>query len=154
MKKEIEISEPDKILPWIGAPFIAAWILEGIILIIGFTPNLLFVNYLMNALLVFLFCLSYRNRYKYYKDEPNLKITKYFWIELCIHIFFIIAAVVQSAMNVWIGISDSGLNYKHENFFISIMIMLLHAIYMCIDYYASEKVAIIRYCNRIKRESR
>lgn len=154
MKKEIEISKPEKILPWIGAPFMAAWILEGVILIIGFTPNLLFVNYLMYALFAFLFCLSYRKRYKCYKDEPKLKITKYFWIELGIHIFFITAAVVQSAMNVWISISDSGLNYKHDYFMISIMIMLLHAIYVCIDYYASEKVAIIRYCNRMKKENR
>lgn len=154
MKKEIEISNPKKILPWIGAPFMAAWILEGVILIIGFTPNLLFVNYLMEGLFLFLFCLSYRNRYKCYKDEPNLKITKYFWIELSIHIFFIIAAVVQSALNVWIGVSDSGLNYKHEFFFISIMIMLLHAIYMSIDYYTTEKAAIIKYCNRMKKENR
>lgn len=132
----------------------AAWVLEGVILIIGFTPNLFFVNYLMEALFFVLFCLSYRNRYKSYKDEPNLKITKYFWIELGIHIFFIVAAVVQSAMNVWIGISDAGLNYQHEYFFISIMIMLFHTIYMCIDYYASEKAAIIRYCKRRKRENR
>lgn len=46
MKKEIEIKNPQKILPWIGAPFMAAWVLEGIILIVGFTPHLLFVNYL------------------------------------------------------------------------------------------------------------
>ena len=154
MKKEIEISKPEKLLPWIGAPFMAAWILEGVILIIGFTPNLLFVNYLIEALFLFLFCLSYKNRYKCYKDEPNLKITKYFWIELGIHIFFIIAAVVQSALNVWIGISDSGLNYKHGFFFISIMIMILHAIYMCVDYYVSEKAAIIGYCKKAKKDKR
>ncbi len=148
MKKEIEILNPQKILPWIGAPFMAAWILEGFILIVGFTPNLLFVNYLIEALFLFLFGLSYSNRYKCYKDEPNLKITKYFWVELAIHVLFIIGAVVQSALNVWISISDTGLNYKHEFFFISIMILLLHIVYMCVDYYVTEKVSIIRYCNK------
>ncbi len=148
MKKEIEILNPKKILPWIGAPFMAAWILEGFILIVGFTPNLLFVNYLIEALFLFLFGLSYSNRYKCYKDEPNLKITKYFWVELAIHVLFIIGAVVQSALNVWISISDTGLNYKHEFFFISIMILLLHIVYMCVDYYVTEKVSIIRYCNK------
>ncbi len=130
----------------------AAWILEGVILIIGFTPNLLFVNYLIEALFLFLFCLSYRNKYKCYKEEPNLKITKYFWVELIIHVLFIIGAVVQSAFNVWIGISDSGLNYRHEYFFISIMILTLHIIFMCVDYYVTEKAAVIRYCKRIKKE--
>ena len=148
MKKEIEILNPKKILPWIGAPFMAAWILEGFILIVGFTPNLLFVNYLIEALFLFLFGLSYSNRYKCYKDEPNLKITKYFWVELAIHVLFIIGAVVQSALNVWISISDTGLNYKHEFFFISIMILLLHIVCMCVDYYVTEKVSIIRYCNK------
>lgn len=148
MKKEIEILNPKKILPWIGAPFMAGWILEGFILIVGFTPNLLFVNYLIEALFLFLFGLSYSNRYKCYKDEPNLKITKYFWVELAIHVLFIIGAVVQSALNVWISISDTGLNYKHEFFFISIMILLLHIVYMCVDYYVTEKVSIIRYCNK------
>ncbi len=152
MKKEIELLNPEKILPWIGGPFMAAWILEGVILIIGFTPNLLFVNYLMEALFLFLFCLSYKNKYKCYKVEPNLKITKYFWVELVIHVLFIAGAVVQSALNVWIGISDSGLYYRHEFFFISIMIMTLHAIYMCVDYYLTDKAAIVGYCNRIKRE--
>ncbi len=130
----------------------AAWILEGVILIIGFTPNLLFVNYLMEALFLSLFCLSYKNRYVCYRDEPNLKITKYFWVESGIHSLFIICAVVQSALNVWIGISDSGLTYRHEFFFISIMILTLHIIYMCIDYYATEKAAVIRFCKRIKKQ--
>ena len=58
MKKEIEILNPKKVLPWIGGPFMAAWILEGVILIMGFTPHLLFVNYLMEALFSVLFCLS------------------------------------------------------------------------------------------------
>lgn len=130
----------------------AAWILEGVVLIIGFTPNLLFVNYLMEALFLFLFCLSYKNKYKCYKEEPNLKITKYFWVELAIHILFIIAAVVQSALNIWVGISDSGLIYRHEFFFISIMILTLHAIFMSVDYYVTEKAAVIRYCKMIKKE--
>ena len=119
IKKEIEIKNPQKILPWIGAPFMAAWVLEGIILIVGFTPHLLFVNYLIEGLFVFLFCISYSNRYKCYKAEPNLNITKYFWIELAIHIMFIIAATLQSAFNVWIYIGDNGLIYRHEFFFIS-----------------------------------
>ncbi len=152
MEKEVEVSNPEKILPWIGGPFMAAWILEGVILIIGFTPNLLFVNYLMEALFLFLFGLSYKNKYKCYKAEPNLKITKYFWVELEIHTLFIIGAVMQSALNVWIGISDSGLNYRHGFFFISIMILTLHIVYMCVDYYVTEKAALIRYCNRIKKE--
>ncbi len=152
MKKEIEILNPEKILPWMGGPFMAAWILEGVILIIGFTPNLLFVNYLMETLFLFLFYLSYKNKYKCYKAEPNLKITKYFWIELAVHILFIIGAVVQSALNVWISLSDSGLIYRHEFFFISLMLLILHIVYMCIDYYVSEKAAIIRYCKRIKKE--
>lgn len=153
MKKEIEILSPKKILSWIGAPFMSAWILEGVILIIGFTPNLLFVNYLIEALFLFLFGLSYKNKYKCYKDEPNLKITKYFWVELGIHALFITGAVVQSALNVWIGISDSGLNYIHEFLFISIMILSLHIVYMCVDYYVTEKAAVIRYCNRVKKEN-
>jgi len=152
MKKEIAISNPEKTLPWIGAPFMAAWILEGVILLIGFTPNLLFINYLIEALFLFLFCLSYKNKYKCYKAEPNLKVTKYFWIESGVHVLFIIGAVVQSALNVWLGISDSGLTYRHEFFFISIMILALHAIYMSVDYYVTEKAAVIRYCNRIRRE--
>lgn len=85
MKQEIEMKNPQKILPWIGAPFMAAWALEGMFLLVGFTPHLLFVNYLIEALLVLLFCLSYRNRYQCYKAEPHLNITKYFWIELGIH---------------------------------------------------------------------
>ncbi len=152
MKKEIEIANPKKILPWIGGPFMSAWILEGVILLIGFTPNLLFVNYLMEALFLFLFCLSYRNKYKCYKEEPNLKITKYFWVELGIHVLFIVGAIVQSALNVWIGITNSGLTYRHNFFFISIMILTLHVVYMCVDYYATEKSAVVRYCNRVKRE--
>ncbi len=152
MKKEIELLHPEKVLPWIGAPFMAAWVLEGVILLIGFTPNLLFVNYLMEALFLFLFGLSYKNKYKCYKAEPNLKITKYFWVELGIHVLFIIGAVVQSALNVWLSISSSGLNYRHEFFFISILILSLHVVYMCVDYYLTEKAAVIRYCNRVKRE--
>lgn len=34
----------------------SAWILEGAVSIIGFTPQLLFVNYLIEALFLFLFC--------------------------------------------------------------------------------------------------
>lgn len=63
----------------------AAWILEGVILTVGFTPNLLFVNYLIEALFLFLFCLSYKKKYECYKVEPNLKITGYFWVELSVH---------------------------------------------------------------------
>lgn len=95
------------------------------------------------SIIFVLFGLSYKNKYKCYKAEPNLKITKYFWIELSVHILFIIAAVVQSALNVRISISGTGLNYKHEFFFISIMILLLHIVYMCVDYYVTEKAAII-----------
>lgn len=153
MKKEIEISDPKNLLPWIGGPFMAAWILEGVILLIGFTPNLIFVNYLAEALFATLFCLSYIKRYKCYKAEPNLKITAYFWIELAIHILFIIGAVVQSALNVWISIGASGLIYRHEFFFVSILILTLHIVFMCVDYYATEKAAVIRYCNRIKKET-
>ena len=152
MKKEIQVFDPKKILPWIGAPFMAAWILEGVVLIIGFSPNLLYINYLIEALFLFLFVLSYRNKYKCYKDEPNLKITKYFWIELAIHSLFIVGAIVQSALNVWIEISNTGLKYRHEFFFISFMILILHIIYMCVDYYMSEKAAVIRYCKKIKKE--
>ena len=113
MKREIEVLNPDKILPWMGGPFMAVWVLEGVVLIVGFTPHLLFVNYFIEAIFLFLFCLSYRNRYKRYKAEPNLKITKYFWAELAIHGLFIIGAAVQSALNVWIGINDAGLHYRH-----------------------------------------
>ena len=152
MKKEIVILNPEKILPWIGGPFMAAWILEGEILIVGFTPYLLFINYAIEALFLFLFCLSYKNKYKCYKNEPNLKITKYFWVELIIHSLFIIGAVVQSALNVWIEIDKSGINYRHEYFFFSFIILMLHFIYICADYYLTEKVAIIRYCKKIKKE--
>jgi len=152
MKKEIEILNPEKILPWLGGPFMAALVLEGVILLIGFTPYLLFTNYLSEALFLFLFCLSYKNRYKCYKNEPNLKINKYFWVKLGVHVSFIIAAVIQSALNVWLEISASGLYYKHNFFFISVMILTLHIIYMCVDYYVSEKAAVIRYCKRIKKE--
>ena len=118
------------------------------ILIVGFTPHLLFVNYLIEAFLVFLFCLSCRNRYKCYKAEPDLNITKYFWIELAIHIMFIIATTLQSAFNVWIYIGDNGLIYRHEFIFISLAILLLHIVYMCVDYYVTEKAAIIRCCRQ------
>lgn len=154
MKREIEIQDPEKILPWIGAPFMAAWILEGVILIIGFTPDLLFINYIIEALFLFLFYLSYRNKYQRYKEEPNLKITKYFWVEMCVHILFIIGAVVQSALNVRIVKTDSGLIYRHGYLFVSVMVLALHIVYMCIDYYVAEKAAVIRYCNRIKKEKK
>lgn len=150
-KKEIEIINPEKILPWIGGPYMAAGILVGAILLIGFTPNLLFVNYYFEALFLYLFCLSYKNRYKAYKAEPNLKITAYFWIELAIHSLFIIAATVQSALNVWIFISEEGLTYRHGYFFITFIIVILHIVYFCIDYYATEKAAVVRYCNRTKK---
>lgn len=149
-KKQIKIVNPQKILPWLGAPFMAAWVFEGVVLIVGFTPHLLLINYLTEALFLFLFCLSYRNKYKCYKAEPNLKITKYFWVELGVHAFFIISAVVQSAFNVWIGIGDNGLTFRHQFFFISAMILLLHIVYMYIDYYATEKAAVIRYCKKVK----
>lgn len=152
-KKEIEIVNPQKILRWTGAPFMAALVLEGVVLIVGFTPYLLFTNYMEEVLFLFLFCLSYRKRYKCYKAEPNLQITKYFWIELAIHIMFIVAAVLQSAFNVWIYIGDKGLIYRHEFFFISLAILLLHIVYMCVDYYVSEKAAVIRYCKRIKMKN-
>ncbi len=148
MKKEIEIQNPKKLLPWLCAPFMAACILEGEILITGFTPYLLFVNYFFEALLLFLFCLSCKNKFKAYKAEPNLKITAYFWIELAVHGLFIIAATVQSAFNVWVSIGEDGLTYRHEYFFISLMIIVLHIIYFCIDYYATEKAAIFRFCKR------
>ncbi len=150
-KKEIEIKNPEKVLPWIGGPYMAAGILVGAILLIGFTPNLLFVNYFFEALFLYLFCLSYKNRYKAYKAEPNLKITAYFWIELAIHSLFIIAATVQSALNVWISISEEGLTYRHEYFFVTLIIVILHIVYFCIDYYATEKAAVVRYCNRTRK---
>ena len=150
MKKEIETVYPQKILRWIGAPFMAAWVFEGVVLIVGFTPHLLLINYLTEALFLFLFCLSYRNKYKCYKAEPNLKITKYFWAELAIHAFFIIAASIQSAFNVWIEMGDKGMIYRHEFVFISVLILTLHIVYMCIDYYATEKAAVIGYCKRVK----
>ena len=150
IKKEIEIKNTQKILPWIGAPFMAAWVFGGIILIFGFIPHLLFVNYLIGGLFVFLFCISYSNRYKCYKAEPNLNITKYFWIELAIHIMFIIAATLQSAFNVWIYIGDNGLIYRHEFFFISLAILVLHIIYMCVDYYVTEKAAIVKCCRKLR----
>ena len=37
--------------------------------------------------------------------------------------------------------------------FISIMILALHIIFMCVDYYATEKAAVVKYCNRIKKEN-
>ena len=132
----------------------AAGILEGEILLIGFTPNLLFVNYFFEALFLYLFCLSYKNKYKCYKAEPNLKITAYFCIEMGIHSSFIIAATVQSALNVWISIGESGMTYRHEYFFITLMILVLHIIYMCVDYYMSEKAAVIRYCKRINKDGK
>ena len=118
------------------------------ILIVGFTPHFLFVNYLLEGLFIFLFCLSYSNRYKCYKAEPNLNITKYFWVELGIHASFILAATLQSAFNVWIYIGDKGLIYRHEFIFISLAILLLHIVYMCVDSYVTEKAAIIRCCRQ------
>ncbi len=150
-KKEIEILYPEKLLPWIGGPYMAAGTLIGAILIVGFTPDLLFVNYLFEALFLYLFCLSCKNRYKAYKAEPNLKITAYFWIEFAIHGLFIAAATVQSALNVWISISEEGLFYRHDYFFVTLIIVILHVAYFCIDYYATEKAAIVRYCNRTKK---
>ena len=152
MKKEIEILHPEKLLPWIGAPFMAAFILEGEILLTGFTPYLLFVNYFIEALFLFLFCLSCRNRYRAYKAEPNLKITAYFWIELIIHGLFIAAATVQSALNVWISISEEGITYRHGYFFITIIILALHIVYFCIDYYATEKASIVKSCKKMKKK--
>lgn len=153
MKKEIEIQNPEKLLSCLCAPFMAAYILEGEILTVGFTPNLLFVNYFAEALFLFLFCLSCKKKYQCYKAEPNLKITPYFWIELGIHGMFMTAAAVQSAWNVWISIGDSGLKYRHEYFLITLLILLLHMSYMCVDYYASEKAAVVRYCKRKKKET-
>lgn len=153
MKKEIKISDPQKLLPWIGAPFMAAWIFEGVVLFVGFTPNLLFINYLIEGLFAFLFFLSYRNRYKAYKNEPNIAITKYFWVELSIHILFMIGAVVQSACNVWIEIGHEGFHYRHEFFFITALILLLHIVFMCIDYYATDKAAIIQSCKQTNIQS-
>jgi len=148
---KIKLQSPEKILPWVGAPFMAAWVLEGIILILGFTPHLLFVNYLFEALFLFLFILSYRNKYHCYRKEPDLKITKYFWVELGVHSLFIVGAVVQSAINVRIDITSSGLNYRHEFLFISIAILISHVIYMCVDYYLSEKAAIVKCCKKAKK---
>ena len=153
MKKEIETLNPQKILSWIGAPYMAASIFEGVVLLIGFSP-ILFVNYLMEALFLYLFFLSCKNKYNCYKNEPNLGITKYFWIELGIHIIFMVASIVQSVSNVWIKMTDSGLVYTHEFLFISLMIWVLHTLYMCIDYYASGKAAIIRYYKRMKKEKK
>lgn len=151
MNKEIVIENPDKILPWIGGPYMAAGILIGVILLIGFTPDLLFVNYFFEALFLFLFFFSYKNRYQAYKAEPNLKITAYFWIELAIHGFFIAAATVQSTLNVWLSISEEGLTYRHKYFVITLMIVILHLVYFCIDYYATEKAAIVKSCKRMKK---
>ena len=152
MKKEIEISNPKKLLSCICAPFMAACILEGVVLIVGFTTNLLFVNYLIEALFLYLFYFSCKNKYKCYREEPNLKITKYFWVELAIHCAFIVAAVVQSAFNVRLYIDEDGVHYIHSFFFISAMILALHIVYMCVDYYVSEKAAAIRYCRRVTRK--
>ncbi len=149
MKREIEISNSKKLLSCICAPFLAACILEWVVLMLGFTPNLLFVNYLMEALFLFFFRLSCKNKYECYREEPNLKITKYFWVELAIHGAFIVAAVVQSSFNVRLYIDEDGLHYVHNFFFISAMILVLHIVYMCVDYYASEKAAAIRYCRRV-----
>lgn len=153
MEKEIRIVYPDKILPWIGAPFMAAWISEGIILLIGFTTDLLFVNYFFEVLFLFLFCLSCRKKYECYKIEPDLKITKYFWIETGIHILFISVAAVQSYLNVRLEISNTVLNYSHDFPLISIAISALHFIYVTIDYYATEKAAIVRYCRKMKNKT-
>lgn len=153
-KREIQIENPAKTLPWIGGPYMAAGTLIGAILLIGFTPHLLFVNYIFEAAFFYLFCLSYKNRYRAYRAEPNLKITAYFWIELAVHCFFIAAAIVQSAFNVWISISPEGLTYRHEYFFISLMIVVLHITFFCIDYYATEKAAVVRYCNRMRKEKK
>lgn len=94
---------------------------------------------------------SYKNRYQAYKAEPNLKITAYFWIELAIHGFFIVAATVQSALNVWLSINEEGMTYRHEYFFVTLMIVILHLVYFCIDYYVTEKVAIVKSCKRMRK---
>lgn len=146
--REIELKHPEQVLPWIGGPYMAAGTLVGALLLIGFTPHLLFVNYVFEALFLYLFCLSFRNRYRAYKAEPNLQITAYFWIELLIHSLFIAAAAVQSALNVWISIGEEGLVYRHEYFFITLVIVLLHILYVCLDYYLTEKAAIVRVCKR------
>lgn len=91
-------------------------------------------------------------RYECYREEPNLKITKYFWVESEVHVMFIVGAAVQSGCNVWIGKSESGLTYRHAYLIISVLILVLHAVFMCIDYYATEKAAVIRYCKRIKKK--
>lgn len=152
MKKEIEISNPKRLLSCICAPFMAAIPLEFFILVFGFTPYLLFVNYLIEVLFLYLFFFSYKSKYKCYKEEPNLKITKYFWVELAIHCAFIIAAVLQSAFNVWLVIGSDGSSYRHDYYTISAIIVVMHIIYLFIDYYASEKAAAIRYCRKAIRK--
>lgn len=147
-KREIEIENPKNVLPWIGAPYIAAGTLVGAILLIGFTFHLLFINYVFDALFLYLFCLSYKNRYQAYKAEPNLKISASFWIELAIHCSFLLAATVQSALNVRIFLSEEGLIYRHDFFIISLVIFLLHISYVIIDYYATEKAAIVKSCKK------
>lgn len=43
------------------------------------------------------------------------------------------------------------IKYPDEYFFITLAIVILHIAYFCIDYYATEKVAIVRYCNRTRK---
>lgn len=69
MNKEIEIEDPEKILPWISGPYMAAGILIGVILLIGFTPDLLFVNYFFEAL--FYFCFSYHTKTGIKRTKPS-----------------------------------------------------------------------------------
>ncbi len=130
----------------------AAGTLTGAILLIGFTPDLLFVNYIFEAVFLYLFCLSCKNRYKAYKAEPNLKITPYFWAEIAVHAIFIAAAAVQSALNVRLSITREGAFYRHEYLFVTLIIVISHVVYMVIDYYATEKAAIVRYCNRVRKK--
>lgn len=154
MNRNIKIQNPNKLLPWISGPYIATGILLGVILLLGFTPRLLFVNYFFEMLFLVLFIISCKNKYKCYKEEPDLKITKYFWLEIIIHSSFIVVAIIQSALNIWIDINDSGLIYKHNFLFISLMILVLHFTYTCIDYYVTEKAYIVKYCNKFKKTNK
>lgn len=153
IKKEIEIKAPEKLLPWIGGPPMAASILIGVILLFGFTPDLV-VNYIFEALFLYLFCLSYKNRYKAYRSEPNLKIGVYFWIELSVHCAFIVAATIQSAFNVRILIDENGITYRHNYFLVSLIIFLSHIIFYCIDYYMTEKASLVSSCKRQNKNLR
>lgn len=58
---------------------------------------------------------------------------------------------MQSALNVWLSISEEGLTYRHEYFVITLIIIILHLVYFCIDYYVSEKAAIVKSCKRMRK---